>query len=561
LDLWDNVRHLDDSTLRWLRKNLIDLINNVGSQATLDTILNKVLGPNNIGLSSTVLGNSELTPVLNPNADQSRYHRNPAIATTQELTPGYTTNSPVKTISDLTAMSLRSYRESVGLTSYRSGELAAIATDMVSDSITMDQRTKILDFGDVSVFKEYNKDIVSVTLDLWLDAAISQRYSAIADVVDPNTKTVYRTDPLSGILMFYMLLHEKLGMPEPSIMEFTVGNIPSRTVTRKELSGMSLHTTGIGYVIDVLLGELASIRTEHDKHLRIDTGLTPLLGKYISYYIKTHDLSSNMDNSFMAADIMHMSNAMFITKRVTVPNITKPTPISTVLRNRGVIMTRSDGYDPLKAMTAIFSTFTNELLDETLVIKNVFDNYKILLDKLTSYTTQIVPATVSGSNLELQYSTIAPIKADIGYIAVTAAHGIKVLEDFPSTNAIPVNGTGDDFIEQVIPNALNAPVTNVAMGNFSISARVNDLGIDHMSITKPVVDAEVLTGVYDVFAPGHATVYGSTDRTTLTNAVHTTPVSSITGSNPGGVLYGHISNADAANAGAGGVVVNVTNPS
>jgi len=516
--------------------NLVNLINNVGSQSTLDSIVNKILIPNNIGVGNIVLNNTEAVVNTTPKVHDPRYTRGPVVGTSAILSDGYTTNTPIKNIGDLSVMSLRSYNDTVTKNAYGNNAIATRLGQAITDNVIITQNTKILDFGDISVFKEYNKDPVSVILDIWLEAASSGMYTDNADFLDPNTKILYRIDPFTGLLMFYSLLHTKLGIPEPSLLTLTADNVPVANISSIILKDMALSTTGIDYVISTMLNELTGISKELAFRPKALTGLTGRVDAYIRYHIKAHDLSSNMDNAFISADIANIANAMFTTKTVSIPNITTPTALSVILAGRGVTLDTQGLYDPLSAMSELFLLFTGVSLDETLLVKGMFDSFRTLMAKLTGYTTQIVPANISSGELSAPYSTIAPIKADTGYMVVTDANIVKALEDFPSPSNIPLLGAGDNFIDQLIPTSLNVPVITTTMGNFSIAARVGD--VSGVSLLRPAVDAEVLSGTYDIFAPGYATVYGSSDRAALTNAIHMMTPSARGDTSTGAALYG-----------------------
>lgn len=527
LDCWEQVKNLSTSTIWWLYRNLVWLMNNTGSNLAMSSLIDNVLTPNRIGVGAYELGHTEYQ-VNSYAPGVSRYTNNGAVFNAVKLNNAYTPPSPVLTPGGVVRSELRATPTTLYPDAMVLDNVTRVFTDKLNTTAQLKQNTKTLDLGKVELFSKYSNNYLLTVLDNWLHTAYSGDYIVSHTYADPSAGGTYHLDAKSGVLLFYYLLYTKLGIADPTLGIVDIKDILAPSITKSELMVNKLGSTGLDYAASIISGELPV----SPGIMRSTTAFAAHIDNITTYYTRVWGLDSNVDNNFLSGDIKAMVAQVMTGSTVTVSSTN--TPLKTVLAGMGVNINVTAGYNVDTALTTLFNLFTGKQLSETVVLKSIYDGYKLLLDKLTSYATQVIPADVVGSGLTVPYSTTAPTKSDVGYITVTAANIVKAIEDPIS----PVAGAGNN--SQIKPDVVARATMRPATAALSTRIRMSGRGTVRYSgagVTRTTAYAEILRGVgYNKYYPGMA----STGDQQILNAVNKVSSTSNTGTVPTSLALGGI---------------------
>jgi len=505
LDIWDSVKNLDQTTQRWLYKNLITLINNVGTEETFNTVISKIFAANGIGLANYRLKQSAHTHNAIPAVGESIFSRNEPVVDVVNLTDYFITNNPVISLSDVVNKQLALTNPGPIASNYSQSTINKITRRDIGTDIVTEQHTKVVDFGLIELFKLYNNDAIGLALDVWLDLSVSKRYDRNVKIVDPNTKKILDLTPYTGIMLFYWLLSNKLGLPDTPISTIKYTNMVDGNISRTALLDQLTSGTGTSYAADLFVQHLRTIKTAYSVRINGVDNITAIINAHTSMYSDIWVLDSNVNNAFLNGNIKRMSERTLKKGVIDINNGNGPIALGTILSNNGISIDLTNTYNIDKTLVELYKTFVGSDLHEELIIAEIYKAHKVLLDKLTSYTIQTIPPVATAGSMVSPYSTIAVIQADKGYINVTDANIIKVLE----INNGRVSSSGDDFIDQLMSVSDKTVRTMVdSSKGLSLYAKRMSARVNQASITYGMVMAEVVRGSYDLFYPGHRDVYG-----------------------------------------------------
>jgi len=256
LDIWDNVKVLKESTIRWLYKNMVTIMNNAGSNYAFNTIIDKVFTPNNIGLARFVLKSSEVTPNTNANNFTPTYTRSTPIIGIDKLNNSYDNRNTIVALSEVISKELAD-TALIGtpppgsIANTTDEEVIRIGTDTLRT-----QYTKVIDFGNVELFKLYNNGLAETILDNWLYLSHKGIYNYITAFIDPNTNISYTMTAKTAILLFYRLLAYNLDGSDPAISNIKYRSVLKKSISRTDLINGILHAKGSYIAADTIINNL-----------------------------------------------------------------------------------------------------------------------------------------------------------------------------------------------------------------------------------------------------------------------------------------------------------------
>jgi len=509
LDIWDSVQHLNEATQRWLYKNLVTLINNVGTEETFNTVINKIFAANGIGVANYKLNQAKLTHKLSPTVYESVFVRNEPVVTTNNLTDYYRTSTPDMSLRDVVAKQMAlSTLDPVG-SPYSQNTLEMITKKDITLDITRIQDTKVIDFGTIELFKLYNNDIIGLSLDIWLDLAISGRYTNLVKLVDPNNKDIYALTPYTGIILFYYLFNMKLGLPDDPIDSIRYTNMVDTKISKSTLNKQLITATGTSYATDIIMTELANISSVYNKHIKDVSDINNIINMYTKMYSDVWTLDSNVNNSFLSGNIKRMVERAILKNSINITNGNGPIPLGTLLSDNGIVINITSGYDIDKTLSTIYKSFIGTSLHKEAIIAEIYSSHRKLLNKLTSYTLQVIPPVVTAGAMTAPYSTISTVQADAGYLKVMNANIIKVIEDNKST----ISSSGDDYIDQLF--CVSDRIINMVIDSTSeikLYSKKLSVDVDKAMHMRGITMAQIVRGSYDIYAPEHSIIYSKQTR-------------------------------------------------
>lgn len=494
LDLWDNVKYLKKTTIWWLYTNLIPLINNVGTNETFNTVVDKIFTANGIGLGKYTLTRDTLTYNNTSDITLPAFEQSQALIRIDPLNEYFRTIDNTLSIPEIVKLEIANtevnpYTEEVVLDTLTNDTVRT-----VGELVTVEQPTKVIDFGRIDLFKIYNNNLVEAILDTWLQNAFADKYIYNTVFTDPNTKINYELDAKTGISLFYYLLFNKFGDTNPNVQYMRYRNILVNKITTAELELNTLSATGTNYVAGIISESLprrpARIRNAND--------FSKYIEKQINLYQKVWSIDSNVNNMFLSANIKNMVFKVY--KRGSI-NLLNRTGYKLVdfLTNSGINITIDAGYDIDLTLVKLFKEFTGYDIHREVLLAGVYDNLRGLLNKLSSYTVQTIPPDIQSNDTESPYSTIAVNQTDTAYIQVRDASVISPYE--PISGGITA-GANDfwDNAEASISGENSLELFQIGTDPVIVGYS-EDVAIAHAVDLKGVLHVELLRDNYNPYAP------------------------------------------------------------
>ena len=497
LDCWDQVRHLNEATIRWLYKNLVTLINNVGKRDTFDTIVAKILTPNGIGLAQYDLVQDALVGNTGSNLLTPSYTTPPAKVSITPLTDTYNNDTTELPITDLVTQELSNHPYKLYPDNIMLDTTINKVVDKIGSVTHVRQPTKVLDFGDISLYKAYTNSLTEIILDNWLYASEHGQYTNTFEFIDPNTKDTYALTPRDGILLFYYLLLTKFGNTSIVITDIKYTHrLNTHTTTANLLSGM-LPATGTTQLANFISTTANNAVSTKYSNISTASDFAAMIEKQLVLYKEVWVRDSNYNNSMLSANIKKMVSRLYNPGHVVISS--SGSSLQGILSSRGVNVRMSDTYVIDTTITKLFKTFTGLNLHEEVVVTEIYNNYKILIDKLTSYVAQPLTANVTATDIEVPYTPITLNVNDKGIISVKSAKVTKAYEDNNST----ILGAGNDYVEASFATPLNPMgYHNIdASGKFELVSRISNVKQLKSSILGCHAYAEIRHSSYNEFMP------------------------------------------------------------
>ena len=490
LDIWAGVSTLPEREKRWLYRNLVWLMNNTGTRDSLNTLIANVFTPAGIGLGNYELGVTEAVVNTGTGPYLPNFNRGAAILSRTGL------NSQYRAASSYTDTATTVSKELMVTTNKLLPDAIALPTLVNNEKAVLDttaqikQPSKILDFGLLELFTSHGKSPLMIILDNWLVDAFTNKHVVNITFLNPVTTVTHYLDAKTGVMLFYYLLYTRLGVANPKLSTVVSNTILKSTITAAELLVDTLGGTGRQYAAATLtkLPQRGVTRTVEAYSI--------VISSLFSYYSKVWELDSNINNAFLSADIKQMVSKLYVPTTVVVDST--GATLQQLLLSNGIDVANITADNSITVMSELLLACTGHYLDETTVVKETYNNYKVLLDRLTSQATQTILPDVVDSPIASQYTTVSINKPAVGYIGITSATIDKILEDNPAV----MTGAGSNQIlapqlvgRQTTPTAIAASARNL---HLSATCRYSN-GV--AGVTRSNIVVELSHPGYNKFYP------------------------------------------------------------
>jgi len=506
LDIWDNVKPLKQTTIRWLYRNLVSLINNVGSNETFNTVIDKIFTDNGIGLANYTL--TQTPHNINNSTDilEPVYKISPPEFTARKLNQQYS-NPETKLLSvDVIKKVVNGQKFDVFTKEDDLAVLTETTLSKIGGVTTLTQPTKIIDFGKVTLFKSYNNSLLETVLDNWLVLAYNGRYVHNIDFVDPNTKDVYKLNTSTGIVLFYYLLFNRLGTPDPVMGNVRYRNLLNQHVSKSTLLLKTLPANGTDYIADLILSRLPVTPPRITAIKDFQDSITSQLTMYKDIWT----VDSNLNNTFLNGNVKEMVRRTYLTGTINISNNTAPVRLVDLLSSNGINIDITSTYNIDQVMVSLFKSFTGYELQTDALVAEVYNNLEVLFEKLTSYTLQTLATDITTDNMVAPYTTIAVNQTKNGYIRVREANTVSGLEPIQGVTS----GIGNDFLTYIKADRMPVPgIIGVDIANgIQLLGYSNDKNRAVAELTKAKTYIEILRAGYDKYGPGQLVEANNRDQ-------------------------------------------------
>jgi len=483
LNLWDNIQSLNNESKMWLYNNLNYLLKYQGRNETLDSIAYNVFEKNNLGLGTYTLYNTLPTLKDDPKLNEAVYNESESIFILEKLNNKYSTdvsdNSDVETILDMELYTDLDSDNSTPSTALET--ITKHVTNKLKSRTSIEQNTKILDISTVKLFKLYGNDPLITVLDNWLYNSCNGIYVAKKIFIDPNNKIKYFISPLEGLYIFYYMLIELLDAEDTPINTISYSNCINNNITKEYLSNNLFNLEYTEPIIDEILRYTTS-----EVSTIVDTkSFTSYLSSIKLLYSNIWVMDSNVNNSTISANIKHIVNRIYKSGTHIVNNDV-PITMKDLLAKSSIHININDSYNKLNTITEIFKLFTGLEINEYTAINDNLKEMSILLNKLTSYTTQVIKNIDDNKVLYTPYTSITALHGRVGVITVTSASIVFPLENVG--NRLICNG--NDYIEDLSITSLSyQPV-------FYIDKLIGGIAIGHQPQYSDSIELSTVTEMY-----------------------------------------------------------------
>lgn len=421
LDLYDNIINLKPKTKMWLYKNLNYIMKHIGKQETLDTIAVKIFEESDVGVGSYLIDKNdpELIEDVN-NIYNSIYNLNEPLFIANKLNNKYeiNENSPV-TISTMVDIELtRLLDQDTELGTELIVDITNKTREYLSNKHIFNQQTKILDVSTIKLFKQYSSDHIAVLTNYWLSLAISKKYITPTIFIDPNNKLVYELTPYEGILVLiklFMKLTNKLDTKLTKISYCVLKDRGSLDFDELITNMHSLDYT-MPYVLDVIdnLPNSATIVNNSNDY-------TIYITKIYNYFIYLWLLDSNSENPILHSNLKLLNNRLLKNYDYLITDDISGETIDNILNNNSINFELTHNYDVLDSIKELYYVFTGVNINQYDTLEQLISSFTILLNKLTSYTVQVVNSFDNVRTIYAPYNHNDIFKTTQGLVTVLDA--------------------------------------------------------------------------------------------------------------------------------------------
>ena len=465
-----DVNTLSKESKLWLYKNLRYLAKHIGSNRTLDLLIEHILTNNGVGIADVDLIN-KLPPVDLTNAydaTKALYDTKIDEINTSKRNKYYFYNSNrTMTPDDFILLELND--------KYVDNDLIIKNTDFYKDvfenktlqTTINNQKTKVLKL------KAMVDNIVteSITFKFLLDNLIYHTYindyNESFTFIDDNTTRTYTISSKQAILIIFKLLLDKADIDNPYIEAYSYNEVINNTVTHDTINDNLVNGFLGENLSDKILSTLPR-ETYFANNRRFNDYLTSLNGfNSLLNIIKVNSmdlfLNATMD---VITDRVHLSGEFIFDNN-----------LNDMLAYENIDLAINDGYDHVATISKILEYFTGYGIESNSLYKMVDDHISII-KKLSSYTIQFVNETLSGTDINVKYNTIVSnsttgiVDIHCGmYAMLEDFYGVLKLSDAPFGTYILAD-VDDVPIKAYLNNqplTLHAYVTDTVDGLQSIS--------------------------------------------------------------------------------------------
>ena len=474
MNLWDEAQVLNNPSRYWLYKNLNWMMKHVGKGKTFEKLIWKLLEPNRIGIGGYTLSVPDFDPELLNNTKHTvaSYYKPTNVFQTHKLNNAYDVDD--KTDVELQYLVRREIDEvdiiQTDATPGRNDYMVEQEAYDVDQSRINQQGTKVLDLNTVRLFQAHNTDPYRLALDYWLYMVSKDKFTytinyqdantmitdedntnILSTDIDPLAAKTYNITPRVGFLMLLKVILQ------------ATGNLDKRLTSIKLSSILNLDPDRHKAIIDGLWDEGRSreIVEEIAKHMpKEPTSFSEVeefsnyIQELIEYKKYNWYIDTNSESGIVSANIKNFNARVMLPITVKLSNT--PKTINQLLAEEGIDYKLPTSFDLNVSFTGLFRQFVGFDLTSTINTEEIIKKYISLVDKLTSYTTQIVTSTAVDEEESIVYNhtTVLANHRPIMTILDAALHPIE--HEFTRINSL-----ANDWRDETLSTSLPIPSTMV----------------------------------------------------------------------------------------------------
>lgn len=505
INIWEELQYLKPVTINWLYKNLTYLNNNIGKEDVMKTVIEKIITDNEIGIGAYYLR----TPNLTPDPDAIKQEPSPDGGTTPGAIvsdinkPVFQVPELVVTVEPLNAIFVNANEKYYTIQDMVSKEISIGSNDRLKENINKIeqikleasnyvkgnssdyQRTKILELSTYELFKRQGIDLFKVILDYWLYLEQNKKLNYVVEYIEPNDKKNYVTSTRIGILFLLKSMLELTGMKDMRLKELHYDIVMPIDVNEVRKVLPAIYDDGyLNQIVDKLLEGYPNLNLQ----LTSVHAFKDQLASIINWYTYSWTLDANLESVTGSANIKRI--LALSTRKGTYKITDEPEglTIDELIEKENIIYTTTNNFDYNLSLQTIVERYTGMSIDEYKFIKEISASFKIILERMVSYTTQILNSTTTEDSIFTQYNNPRLYRPAKGVVSLNAMT-FKPLEDFKGRLSVIAN----DFEEYGITTYRNTTKVEAKTCD-SKPTLTHIINPDNQDLifTAPVIKARVL---------------------------------------------------------------------
>lgn len=451
---------LNKNTRFWLYKNMRYIRKHMGSNQTLNTLIEKIITNNGIGIAEIELINSlpsiellDLDDITKPLYDRKI---NDFVSKPRNK---YYFISDSDNVSSYQQLYLQFNRKLVDndLVIQDTRDIENKYLPKLDYNILHRQKTKTFKIKINKSHVVIQEVTIKLLLDNWTYLAMNDKFRVIKKFIDPNTGIIYNITPKQGLYMVYKLLSKINNIDNPIIRGYTSNFTLNNDITLNELTSNLLRNDVVETIATKFYNNIPKVLTYVD-----NDGFYKYVKELNTFRSMMWNVGTNTTDMLLMSDIQVMYKRLH--KRVYIDFNTDKT-IDELIADENMYFTLTEDYDYKSVVVILFELFTGyKVIDND--IENTINKYIDITKKLSSYTIQFISDDNDLNIIPMRYNSLDSINAGIVDIRDST---FRALEDFYGmldskailySNFMDVDIDIDNTIDKTVP-----PLELIMYGN------------------------------------------------------------------------------------------------
>ena len=510
-NIWEEVVYLNNDSKIWLYNNIDYLIKNAGKQGTLDSIVKNIFSRNDIGIGEVIIDVSDIEKNIHNQNDVTKPIDDKGVAkyVSKAYNKEYTNDSDTtRSLSSIiTAEMLYDNTIDTDIIKDSTDYYTKIANNEINNNTMYRQRTKLLDINSYNIFKIDNDVTTQVVLDNFIYYGFTTTTIDTKSFKDPNTLLYYDLTPRQGAMLLLKYLMDMFDK-NAKLRHYQYFSLLNDQVTFEELNTNTLSPNDNKYIFNTLLDNIPA----YPSNLSNIDVFKKYINDCIDYYIINNVMSSNLNNTTIITTLKAANDQILkrgsIDLRIGGVELT-PTEM---LLTEDINVTIYGDYDYKLSIVELLKLFTGIDIDKYSELEKYINSFINIVNKLTSYTTQVTKNVEDIEPMTTSYTNININNTEVGIVTCIDAEIANALEpEFTWTKTV-ANDFNDNLKEFGIEDHVNLNTCGYGINGYV----VNGLPINELEAyaTEPNVIVEVLDTCPIYYKP---TIY--TDGPNIDNSI------------------------------------------
>lgn len=456
-NLWDDLSIFKLSTKYWLYKHLPFLIKELGQNNTLDTIINKVLEENNIGVAEFLLSYKD--PVKHHRENEELSYDQPEInIRINNRNDSYdVTESVYREIDKVLKDELNTIKYSID----RDIEDDYIINNSIKQLNNIDHNrrnellTKVIDIKLNNIFKLYSIDIFTLVFDYWAYKAKNRHDTYIVEWLDPNDLSQsFSLNYYQAFLLATKLLLNIIDSEHKQIKSYNYNVVLNSDKNSLIYMYNKMYRDGI---TDINVTNLVHNYPRVDAYLFSPERAYDFITEIFKYQSYIWCLDANSEGIIQQAAIKQLFYYTYQKGSLNFDNYVKPKDrniggytIDHLLKMEGIKYEIKDTFNIMESLNDLVKTVWGINIDWYYTRDEILSKCKSFLGKMTAYTTQVISSSGDVKSNYVYYNTLNVFKAKNAIVGDIKGRFCSLEHEFVRSKAIGHNIIDDPI--KVIEN-------------------------------------------------------------------------------------------------------------